>query len=231
MAKNRRRREAPEYPAEYKTHYGKTIPTDGHSPEWMSTMEDHMHLWITGDVEDKSPDSVFTKEELEYIEAHMESSLHNKSVPTGHLTRCERGHHLLDENGNLKIKVGDTLSSKGKYRSYSRTPTATIDYLKHKRNTVIIYRTNGDVKHFNATNVDGWYDFERESFVEQGKLRVTGIKQINKDDFDLKGTKFDKAVKGYNVKYNKAVSDELGTKAVRDLRSNGVIIIDVEPVD
>ena len=225
MGKNRRRN-----PTQYITESGETVETHNHSSHFMKTFNDKISDWIHKEpTVGKSPTSEMTKKEIKYLESMMEDSENNRTVEKGQLTRCERSHHILDENGNLKIKVGDKLPNK-EFRSYSRTRTATLKYLKPKRGTVVIYRTKGNVKHFNATKFDDYYGDERESFVDQSKLKVDKITRIKKSDFGFDNAK-DLAGNNSNG-FNQAVSDELGTKTVKHLRNTDeVILVDVSSTE
>lgn len=163
-------------PKEYTTMSGEKVPTDGHNPLWMWRFNKKISRWIRGKL--KSPDEFLNKEELEYIHNHMESSLDKTTVPTGHLTRVEQDYHIQDKN----LKVGDILPSSSRLRAYSRTPQATGDVLDSRIGGVVIYRTNGEVPHFNATKFDRRYTFEEESWIEQGKLKIDNITYYSDDD-------------------------------------------------
>ncbi len=163
-------------PDEYTTMSGEKVSTDGHNRLWMKRFNKKVSQWIRGKL--KSPDEFLNEEEMEYIQRHMDSSLDKESVPSGHLTRVEYDYHIKDKN----LKVGDILPSTSTFRAYSRTSRATGYILDTKIGGVVIYRTNGEVPHFNATRFDKRYTFEQESWIEQGKLKIDKITTYHDDE-------------------------------------------------
>lgn len=162
----------------YTTSTGEQISKDGYSSEFFEHLENNIGAWIK--YAGTPPDFLYTKEELEYILNHMSDSVGDSSVPSGFLTRVEKARHFQKH----KYKVGDMVDDSSVFRSYSRDQNGTLEYIKRNGDpdrAIVIYRTNGNVKHFNASRFDDTYKWESESFVEQGRMRITGITELTGD--------------------------------------------------
>ncbi len=208
---------------EYTTTTGERVNSDGHSYEWMSQLNEKVSEWIRG--MSSSPDNFMDDEELDYILNNMEDSINNPDVPSGHLTRVENAYHILSLIESGKLKVGDSLPSKAVLRSYSRDFDATIDYINDTDwdSKIVIYRTNGNVGHFNATAFDDSYKDEKESFVKQNSLKIDKITSF-KPDGKFNNPDYEDV---YDYRYEKLFS-ELGT-SVKTLPENikEVVLVDV----
>ena len=78
----------------------------------------------------------------------------------------------------LKLKEGDTVNTNSILRAFSREPDATINYMINNiptKEPVVIYRTNGHTLHYNITEHTGAFKYEKESWVETGKLKIDKI--------------------------------------------------------
>lgn len=226
----------------YSSKYAGKIPRDGHSDEWMNQFVEHIHNWVTGIVDGRTPESFLTDEEIEYVERNMKY-LFDSDI--SHLTRVENplSSGILDENGNLTIHEGDKLPSNSKYRSYSKGAFDSINYAADKPYPLAIIRTNGNIKYFDVDKVDMTYFQESETWVHHSNLKVDSIQRIRKQDYDdLKDGSYkyhgEKVDYKYSDKFDSAVAEALNTsKPVYDifdeypqyvpLKTSEVIIIDV----
>ncbi len=110
---------------------------------------------------------MFDEEQLEYVYKFMEHpSLHNIL----HLTRVE--HQLRTFNIN-NLKVGRTFKFDDGLKAFSRSMDVTQDVeyseIGIENSSRVIFRTNGDVKHFNrARYVLTNYSSSLKSFVDTG---------------------------------------------------------------
>ena len=162
----------------YLTSAGVEVDTQGHIREWMSDFEDEVIEWV--ECGGASPDEEMEKDQIDFILDNMEDSENNPEVPYGFLTRAEHSHHLLEKLWSGEVGVGDLLPDKATFRSYGRSPDATIQYMHGwEDDSVIIYGTNNNTKHFNATNWCDTFSSEKESFVEQGKMRIDNITSLS----------------------------------------------------
>ena len=170
-----------------------------------------------------SPSEYLSQEEIQYIKEHMENASKDSDVPTGHLTRVEKAYHILDENGNIKYEVGDLLDLNSVFRSFSREPNATAEYLIDHTladsSDVVVYRTSGGVEHYNITeHTNAWIN-EKESWVEPSKLRVDKITTFSSDNYDMEKVIQDELVTNdYN--WHASFYDEL---------PSSITFIDVSP--
>lgn len=220
MGKNRQN----STPQTYTTTSNETVFTDGHSQEWMQEFNKKISGWTGGGK--ASPDVDLNKEELEYIRNHLEDSEDNPSVPSGFLTRAEYGYHIIPLIESGELKEGDLLPSNVTLRSYSREQNSTAEYMRSWTQPTVIYRTNGNVKHFNATRFDDTYDYETESFVFQNNLKIDKITSYDAKSYP--------DYNYYSQQYNKAILDELGIDPSETdvmFNQNNIVIIDVSPAD
>lgn len=196
------------------TRAGVEINKDGYSEEFLDGLNDKIEDWV--EFGGKSPNEELDKEEIDYIKDNMEDSENNPDVPSGHLTRAESGYHLIEKLHSGEIGVGDKLPDSATFRSYSRTQEATIHYMHGwESSPVIIYRTNNNAKHFNATNWCGTFQSEQESFVEQREMKIDAITSYTRDINDSYQELFDElGVDGSKLPY---------------IYTDEVIIVDVSP--
>ncbi|RAP49298.1 MAG: hypothetical protein BZ138_07915 [Methanosphaera sp. rholeuAM270] len=202
----------------YVTNAGVEVPKDGHSNKFMKGLQEVISDWVHD--EGDSPDAKLSPSQLKYIEEHMEDSENNPDVPTGHLTRVEDGNHMNTIYANLK--VGDKLPANSLLRSFSRDPSATLEYIGHGGGHVIILRTNGNIKHFNATKFDDYYDEEKESFVKVSNMKVDKIEHLRAEDYpDFDGD--------FSEKFTDDYLDNLG--GIPDALGSGTFINEVTFID
>ena len=155
----------------FHTAAGVDVPTDGHDIEFMKQLHRHISTWVK--FGDGSPGTHLTDEEMEYIKNNMESSL---NTPNKTLTRVELGYHF-EEQG---LQEGDTINfEESSLRSFSRTQKATLNYFKYQFTEgegITLYKTVGNVPHFNVTNFEDYYSEEKESFVDMSSLTVRKVR-------------------------------------------------------
>lgn len=133
----------------------------------------------------KSPDNELTPEEIDFIKKNMQNSDGDENVPTGHLTRVENAYHFLEQN----LKEGDTLDTNSIFRAFSREPKGTNRYMLSnfgRKEPIVIYRTNGNVPHYNITEHTHEFEREYESWIETGKLRIDKITHYTSETNDMK---------------------------------------------
>ena len=184
MGKNRRTNNEPSVNEEkttpqYTTSAGIKITMDKHDEEFFKHLEMDIGAWIK--YASASPDFLLTKDELEFVLNHMKDSEGDPDVPSGMLTRVEKRRHFLKHN----YKVGDYIDDPAKFRSYSRSQEGTLQYIQRNGDPdrgIVIYRTHGNIKHFKASDYDNTYEWEVESFVEQGKMKITNIHELSQDE-------------------------------------------------
>ncbi len=160
----------------YITSEGVEIDMENHSQEFFEHLELNIDAWIK--YAGASPDFFLTPEEKEYIQTHMVDSEGDPDVPSGILTRVEKARHFTKHD----YKVGDVIDDPATLRSYSRNQEGTLKYIQEYHHDpdrdIVLYRTKGNVKHFNASRFDQTYEWEAESFVEQGKMKITNINRL-----------------------------------------------------
>ena len=177
----------------YTLSTGTIINKEGHSEEWMGNFERNIKNWIQFPGESAS--EYLSDEEIEYIKNNMEDSSNNPDVPSGQLTRVELAYHFNNEN----LKVGDTLPSDVPFRSFSRTQDASAKWTQGELDDDAIYRTNGNVKHYNISKFDKVFEGEKESLVEIGKLKIDKITKFNHSDYGNDKTFTDTILKELGV--------------------------------
>ena len=135
-----------------------------------------------------SPSEFLTEEEINWVKEHMENSKNNEDIPTGHLYRMERGYHFEDLYFDDEINEGSILKDSSIFRSFSREPDSTGNYLINHNGggSIVIYRTNGDVPHYNITKHTNEFIAEKESWVEPNKLKIDKIQYFTGLDNDMK---------------------------------------------
>lgn len=130
-------------------------------------------------------DELLTDEEISFIKNNMKTSEEDSDIPTGHLTRVEKAYHFL----NSGLKEGDTLNYNSIFRGFSREPDATENYIRKHfgfRDKLVIYRTNGNVPHYNITEHTNDLKEEKESWIETGKLKIDKITHYTRETHDMK---------------------------------------------
>lgn len=210
----------PKSPETYTTRDGYNVPSDGHSRNWMRQFEMIVSSWIRG--ESKSPSYEMNDEQRDYVQNNMEDSENNENVPTGHLTRGERGYHLIPLLRNGQLSEGDLIPDNAFLRSYSRSPNATANYIYQTfddGSPIVIFRTHNNTKHFNATPFNDAYAHEEESFVNQSQLRIDGFKIYDAEDYD---SPYD---------YSADVNWELGATNNLKFYPEEVVFVEVSPVN
>ena len=143
----------------------------------------NMKRWQCGG--DGSPDKLLTDEEKDFIKRNMVNSRDDEEVPTGHLTRVEHQYHFIESG----LKEGDILDTQSLFRAFSREPDATNWYMNSefgRKEPIVIYRTNGNVPHYNITKHTGEFQREKESWVETGKLKIDKISHYTKENDDMR---------------------------------------------
>lgn len=141
---------------------------------WLNRLGSKIHDWVYSGY--KSIDYYLNNDQIKYIQGKMTPADKSKDVENGQLTRVESAYHFEEMN----IKEGDLIKSQNVFRAYSRTRQATAEYMaQDKAGHVVIYRTNGGVNHFDISEYAGSFRHEKESWVEQGKLRVQKITEYN----------------------------------------------------
>lgn len=164
---------------EYITSYGNAVDTDGHSIEFMDTLDYHIANWLDGNY--KNIIYHMSREEIEYLLNHMQSSESNM-VPTGHLTRIEFKYHT---NG---LKEGDILKGNNLFRSFSRNPNSSSSILDSYNDwgsdldDFVIYRTVGNTPFFDPTEFSNPFPNQTEAFVPVDMMRVSKIHMVTDDD-------------------------------------------------
>ncbi len=135
-----------------------------------------------------SPSEFLSEEEIDYVKNHMENSENNEDVPTGHLYRMERGYHFEELYYEGELEEGSILKDNSVFRAFSREPSSTGDYLLNHNDggAVVIYRTNGNVPHYNITKNTHVFENESESWVEPSKLKIDKIQYFNDLDYNMK---------------------------------------------
>lgn len=163
----------------YTTITGANINMEGYDTEFFKHLENNIQAWIK--YASASPNFLLTQEEIDYIQSHMQNSTGDGSVPSGFLTRVEKARHFEKHD----YKVGDHVDDPALFRSYSRDQNGTLKYVLDNGDVdrpIVIYRTHGNVKHFDASQYDNIYEWETESFVEQGKMKITNIHTLEGDN-------------------------------------------------
>lgn len=143
---------------------------------------DGMSMWQSGVI--GKPELALNDDEIDYILHHMKYSDFDEEIPTGQLTRVEKAYHFLDGD----YKVGDVLDTESLFRAFSREPDSTAKYLRDhyfSGQSLVIYRTNGHVPHYNVTRHTHEFPDEKESWVETGKLKVDNIARYTADNSDV----------------------------------------------
>jgi len=166
---------------EYITSYGNAVDTDGHSIEFMETLDYHIDKWLEGAyiniIHNMSPD------EINYIINHMQYSENEwDMIPTGHLTRIEQRHHTSN------LKEGDIIKGSNLFRSFSRDPSSTDEILDvyndwgSSIDEFVIYRTTGNTPFFDPTKFSNPYPYQTEVFVPMDTMRVSKIRTVTDED-------------------------------------------------
>lgn len=147
---------------------------------------DKMRSWQKSPI--YSPSEFLSEDEIRWVKEHMEDSQNDKNVPTGHLYRMERGYHFEDLYYGGEIDEGSVLKDSSIFRSFSREPDSTGNYLIDHRggDSIVIYRTNGNVPHYNITKHTNEFIYEKESWVEPSKLKIDKIQYFSDLDSDMK---------------------------------------------
>ncbi len=214
-------------PNEFKTKAGIMVDTDGHTHEFMEILENKIKDWVWEG--EGSPSVDMDDDELEYINNNMVNSEDNPDVPTGSLTRVEESHHILPLIMDGSLKVGDTLPSNAMYRSYSRNPEATVNYAKSKGwhdDTLVVYRTKGNVPHFKVTDFVSSFADEKESLVIQGKLKIDKITNF-KTKTTINPISEEKESTHEELFKELGINDFLKTNPVNTFGERDVVLIDV----
>lgn len=198
MGKNRKNNQN-NTPQEYTSQSGTILPTDGHTQEWMQTLNEKIRTWL--EYGGKTLQEL-TKEEKQYIQNHMQSTINDPLVENEQLTRVEKGDYFkkLLENG---LKVGDKLETGMDLLSFTGRRGHSQAFARPRKGTVVIYRTNGDVKHYPTDKFTTLYD-EGESLVNPQSLKVDKIQHMKLEDYDSRGD------------YTVAVREELGYPATEE---------------
>ncbi len=154
----------------YTTVAGETINSDGYSHDFLEHLNNNIQAWVN--FGGARPDFYMTKDEIEYVQDHMEQSSDDV-----HFTRVEPSRFF--ERGNYK--VGDVIQDEALFRSFSRTSDATLKFIEQNKKEgdyIAIFRTSGVVDNFNATRWANKYGWEEESFVNPKRLQITNIQHF-----------------------------------------------------
>lgn len=164
---------------EFVTDNGNVVPYGDFTMVGLMKFINKLEHWQDGG-DGKSLIEQFTQQELDYIYKYMEhSSLHN--LP--HLQRVEFQSDTFDKNN---LQLGKTFKFDKGLKSFSRTEEGlqNLGYneLSDGEGPYIIFRTNGDISHFNMTryleNNESYFNQEDESFVDtRGEFVVENISQ------------------------------------------------------
>lgn len=177
----------------------------------------------------KTPEEKMDDEEIQYIKDHMEIS-NSETVPTGHLTRVERAYHFLESG----LGVGDVLDTNSVFRSFSREPDSTVEYMEDiysVNEPLVIYRTNGKTPHFNVSDKTQKFPEETESLIETGKMKITKITELNLEKYSMDELRkeFPKNLhlsESHSFHYSKEWEEDWGFNPT----PTNVIFVDLEPI-
>ena len=201
--------------------FKKDLPSD--------RLVDKMRDWQ--DMPGDSPDVVLTDEDIEFVKTHMQNSGDDENVPTGHLTRVEHAYHFLD----LNLKEGDILNTNSIFRAFSRGPDGTNFYMMDnfgRKEPIVIYRTSGNVPHFNITKHTDQFQKESESWIETGKLRIDKITHYTSETDDMKKVMIDNLhLENYPRELEMYDEDYIRDNGGFDPTPQDVIFVDVSYVE
>ncbi len=160
----------------YTSLVGSHIPLEGYSKSFLESLDHKLNTWLEGF--SSYPLEDMNSEETEYLLDHLSST-------TDPLMRVENGSYFL----NSGLSVGDTLNGNQLFRSFGRTPDATLHMLEVKDRVFedknwVIYRTNGEVPFFDPTVFSNPFPHQEETFVPLDTMKITNIQNFSPNEIN-----------------------------------------------
>ena len=162
-------------------------PTEPISDKPSSELVEKMLDWQKYPATYDSPADFLSEEKIQYVKEHMKNISYD-NVPSGHMYRMERGSHFEDKYYDDEYDIGSQLQDSSVFRSFSRDSSSTAQYLMEHANgePVVIYRTSGNVQHYDISKHTHFREHETESWVEPKKLKIDEVTYYNDADDNIK---------------------------------------------
>ncbi len=168
----------PDYGDPYLTSEGELIYLEGYDPDFIDGLDDKISDWLWGSK--KSIIHEMDVEEINYLIKHLQDSKDDPDIDNNQLTRVESDTHFLSSG----LKVGDTLSGNGLFRSFSKSNDSSLDVIEAKSKYWsngggwVIYRTVGNTPFFDPTVFRNPFPGQTEVFVPVDSMKVEAIHEF-----------------------------------------------------